>query len=104
MFVHTCACVTSSVSTYLSFAPCRILETLCRKLTLPADFDFLKLARLTPGYVGADLMALCREAAMNAVNRILMAVGTPADDQGSSEKKLERSCPAVAKSKQLQVE
>ncbi|XP_023819458.1 nuclear valosin-containing protein-like isoform X1 [Oryzias latipes] len=80
----------------------RILETLCRKLTLPADFDFLKLARLTPGYVGADLMALCREAAMNAVNRILMAVGTPAEDQGSSEKKLERSCPAVAKSKQLQ--
>uniref|UniRef100_A0A3B3DMZ5 Nuclear VCP like n=1 Tax=Oryzias melastigma TaxID=30732 RepID=A0A3B3DMZ5_ORYME len=57
----------------------RILKTLCRKLTLPADFDFQQLARLTPGYVGADLMALCREAAMNAVNRILMKVGTPSE-------------------------
>uniref|UniRef100_A0AAQ6A2R5 Nuclear VCP like n=1 Tax=Amphiprion ocellaris TaxID=80972 RepID=A0AAQ6A2R5_AMPOC len=55
----------------------RILKTLCRKLNLPEDFDYQKLARLTPGYVGADLMALCREAAMSAVNRIL-AVQTEA--------------------------
>uniref|UniRef100_A0A669C6C1 Nuclear VCP like n=1 Tax=Oreochromis niloticus TaxID=8128 RepID=A0A669C6C1_ORENI len=47
----------------------RILRTLCRKLKLPEDFDYQQLARLTPGYVGADLMALCREAAMSAVNR-----------------------------------
>lgn len=39
---------------------------------MPADFDFAQLARLTPGYVGADLMALCREAAMTAVNRVLL--------------------------------
>ncbi|XP_041921938.1 nuclear valosin-containing protein-like [Alosa sapidissima] len=50
----------------------RILKTLCRKLKLPEDFDYQKLARLTPGYVGADLMALCREAAMSAVNRVLL--------------------------------
>ncbi|KAB5518451.1 hypothetical protein PHYPO_G00166050 [Pangasianodon hypophthalmus] len=50
----------------------KILNTLCRKLKLPADFDFAQLARLTPGYVGADLMALCREAAMTAVNRVLL--------------------------------
>ncbi|KAG7462564.1 hypothetical protein MATL_G00186170 [Megalops atlanticus] len=50
----------------------RILRTLCRKLKLPEDFDFQRLARLTPGYVGADLMALCREAAMSAVNRVLL--------------------------------
>uniref|UniRef100_A0A8B9RI27 AAA+ ATPase domain-containing protein n=1 Tax=Astyanax mexicanus TaxID=7994 RepID=A0A8B9RI27_ASTMX len=50
----------------------RILQTLCRKLRLPVDFDFRQLARLTPGYVGADLMALCREAAMSAVNRVLL--------------------------------
>lgn len=50
----------------------RILKTLCRKLKLPEDFDYQQLARLTPGYVGADLMALCREAAMNAVNRVLL--------------------------------
>ncbi|XP_068597171.1 nuclear valosin-containing protein-like [Brachionichthys hirsutus] len=50
----------------------RILKTLCRKLKLPEDFDYRQLARLTPGYVGADLMALCREAAMAAVNRVLL--------------------------------
>ncbi|XP_058286527.1 nuclear valosin-containing protein-like isoform X2 [Hylobates moloch] len=50
----------------------RILQTLCRKLRLPQTFDFCHLAHLTPGFVGADLMALCREAAMCAVNRVLM--------------------------------
>ncbi|XP_029414868.1 nuclear valosin-containing protein-like isoform X2 [Nannospalax galili] len=50
----------------------RILQTLCRKLRLPDTFDFCHLAHLTPGFVGADLMALCREAAMCAVNRVLM--------------------------------
>ncbi|XP_061645229.1 nuclear valosin-containing protein-like isoform X2 [Phyllopteryx taeniolatus] len=56
---------------------CRILKTLCRKLRMPEDFDYSKLARLTPGYVGADLMALCREAAMNAVNRVVLVKGPP---------------------------
>ncbi|NWS67976.1 NVL protein, partial [Crotophaga sulcirostris] len=50
----------------------KILRTLCRKLKLPESFDFHHLARLTPGYVGADLMALCREAAMCTVNRVLI--------------------------------
>uniref|UniRef100_A0AAX7SY21 AAA+ ATPase domain-containing protein n=1 Tax=Astatotilapia calliptera TaxID=8154 RepID=A0AAX7SY21_ASTCA len=55
----------------------RILRTLCRKLKLPEDFDYQQLARLTPGYVGADLMALCREAAMSAVNRVLLETRGP---------------------------
>ncbi|XP_066093614.1 nuclear valosin-containing protein-like isoform X2 [Saccopteryx bilineata] len=50
----------------------RILQTLCRKLRLPEAFHFRHLAHLTPGFVGADLMALCREAAMCAVSRALM--------------------------------
>jgi len=50
----------------------RILRTLCRKLKLPESFDFRHLAHLTPGYVGADLMALCREAAICTVNRVLI--------------------------------
>ncbi|XP_061847479.1 nuclear valosin-containing protein-like isoform X2 [Colius striatus] len=50
----------------------KILRTLCRKLKLPESFEFHALARLTPGYVGADLMALCREAAMCTVNRVLI--------------------------------
>lgn len=42
---------------------------LCKDLTLSEDFDFEYLARQTPGYVGADLMSLIREAAVVAVNR-----------------------------------
>ncbi|KAM6956616.1 nuclear valosin-containing protein-like [Aplochiton taeniatus] len=61
----------------------RILKTLCRKLKLPEVFDYQKLARLTPGYVGADLMALCREAAMSAVNRALMEMQDQSTQQTS---------------------
>ncbi|CAM9878066.1 unnamed protein product [Lampetra fluviatilis] len=52
----------------------RILLVLCRGLRLKEEFNFKRLARLTPGYVGADLMSLCREAAASAVNRALHAV------------------------------
>ncbi|KAM9345201.1 nuclear valosin-containing protein-like isoform 2-T2 [Symphorus nematophorus] len=69
----------------------RILKTLCRKLKLPEDFDYQQLARLTPGYVGADLMALCREAAMTAVNRVLLEIkGRPqSHSQSSTEEPLQ---------------
>lgn len=63
----------------------RILKTLCRKLKLPEDFDYQQLARLTPGYVGADLMALCREAAMSAVNRVLLELQARAFTQVEEE-------------------
>ncbi|XP_053189271.1 nuclear valosin-containing protein-like isoform X1 [Scomber japonicus] len=62
----------------------RILKTLCRKLKLPEDFDYQQLARLTPGYVGADLMALCREAAMCAVNRVLLEMRGQQQSQSQS--------------------
>ncbi|XP_077997403.1 nuclear valosin-containing protein-like [Glandiceps talaboti] len=48
----------------------RILQVMCKKLKLSEDFNFQYLASQTPGYVGADLMSLCREAAMCAVNRV----------------------------------
>lgn len=57
---------------FLNCLFCRILQTLCRKLRLPETFNFSHLAHLTPGFVGADLMALCREAAVCAVHRVLM--------------------------------
>ncbi|CAH1791657.1 unnamed protein product [Owenia fusiformis] len=47
-----------------------ILEVLCRGLRLADDVDNEQLARDTPGFVGADLQSLAREAAMSAVNRI----------------------------------
>ncbi|XP_061173136.1 nuclear valosin-containing protein-like [Saccostrea echinata] len=48
----------------------RILQVLCRNLTLSPDFNLESIAKNTPGYVGADLTALTREAAMLAVNRV----------------------------------
>ena len=47
----------------------RILEVLCKDLRLAPDLSFSYLARMTPGYVGADLMSLAREAAITALNR-----------------------------------
>ncbi|VDL65695.1 unnamed protein product [Nippostrongylus brasiliensis] len=47
----------------------KILETVC-KLPLDDSVNMKTVARLTPGYVGADLNALVREAAKCAINRI----------------------------------
>eukprot|EP01112_Ceratiomyxa_fruticulosa_P013036 TRINITY_DN3645_c0_g1_i1.p1 TRINITY_DN3645_c0_g1~~TRINITY_DN3645_c0_g1_i1.p1 ORF type:complete len:929 (-),score=269.44 TRINITY_DN3645_c0_g1_i1:70-2856(-) len=48
----------------------RILQVLCGKMRLEGDFDFMRIASVTPGYVGADLSALAKEAAVIAINRI----------------------------------
>src|SRR5438552_11296574 len=48
-----------------------ILGIHCRDAALAADIDFARLAQLTPGFVGADLETLCREAAMIALRRVL---------------------------------
>ena len=48
-----------------------ILDILCARTALAPELSLRQLARETPGYCGADLMALCREAAMVAVDRIL---------------------------------
>lgn len=48
-----------------------ILEIHSRGMPLASDVDLNDLARFTHGYVGADLAALCREAAMSALRRLL---------------------------------
>uniref|UniRef100_A0A914DUY4 AAA+ ATPase domain-containing protein n=2 Tax=Acrobeloides nanus TaxID=290746 RepID=A0A914DUY4_9BILA len=48
----------------------KILEIVCRGLRMDSNISMKALARLTPGYVGADLQALSREAALTAVNRL----------------------------------
>lgn len=55
-------------------ARCRILEKMCEKLKVEGTIGFRDLARLTPGYVGADLNALTAEAGMIAVKRIFGTV------------------------------
>lgn len=47
-----------------------ILRVLSRPLRLDGDFDFAAVAKRTPGFVGADLAALMKEAAALAVKRI----------------------------------
>ena len=48
-----------------------ILQIHTRGMPLAEDVDLDKLAEITRGYTGADLAALCREAAMKAIRRIL---------------------------------
>lgn len=48
----------------------RILQTMCSKLKVDGSFDFKKLAKMTPGYVGADLQALVSAAGVCAIKRI----------------------------------
>lgn len=55
-------------------ARAKILERMCSKLTLEGTIQFRDLARLTPGYVGADLNALSAEAGMIAVKRIFGSI------------------------------
>lgn len=52
----------------------RILHVLCRDLKLEVGFNFKQLAKDTPGFVGADLMSLAREAAITAVSRYKLSI------------------------------
>ena len=48
-----------------------ILKIHTRNMPLAKDVDLKYLAEITHGYVGADLEALCKEAAMSALRRVL---------------------------------
>lgn len=48
-----------------------ILQIHTRGMPLTPDIDLKKLAEFTHGYTGADLAALCREAAMKALRRYI---------------------------------
>jgi ribosome biogenesis ATPase len=47
-----------------------ILRTMTKTMKVSGDFDLKVLARMTPGYVGADIRSLTKEAAAIAINRI----------------------------------
>jgi len=48
-----------------------ILQVHTRNMPLADDVDLDELADITYGYVGADLAALCKEAAMRALRRVI---------------------------------
>ncbi|DBA66741.1 TPA: hypothetical protein ACH3X2_001890 [Trebouxia sp. C0005] len=62
-------------------ARARILQVLSRRLRLSGDFNFHSIAKLTPGFVGADLAALLKEAAAIAVTRIFQQLDAPVPAQ-----------------------
>ncbi|KAL3283817.1 hypothetical protein HHI36_017988 [Cryptolaemus montrouzieri] len=81
-----------------------ILKLLTTRLKLSPDFDWHYLGSITPGYVGADLVSLTREASMVAVNRMfsilkkeqkkaeeLARLKKIAEDKKKEEKKLEET-------------
>ncbi|XP_074309396.1 cell division control protein 48 homolog C-like [Silene latifolia] len=52
-------------------ARAEILSVLTKKLRLAGDFDLRKIAKATPGFVGADLVALANKAGNLAMKRII---------------------------------
>ncbi|HPC09902.1 MAG TPA: AAA family ATPase [archaeon] len=62
-----------------------ILKIHTRNVPLGKDVDLKKIAEITYGYVGADLAALIKEAAINAINNAIKQIKTPSKEE---EKKI----------------
>ena len=48
-----------------------ILQKLSKDMRLRSQFPFDELVKCTPGYVGADIQTLCKEASIIAVERAI---------------------------------
>jgi transitional endoplasmic reticulum ATPase len=57
-----------------------ILQIHTRGMPLAQDVNLEKLSQITHGFVGADLEALCREAAMNAMRKIMPGIDFQLDE------------------------
>ncbi|MBN2488515.1 MAG: CDC48 family AAA ATPase [Methanosarcinaceae archaeon] len=57
-----------------------ILQIHTRGMPLADDIDLKELAGITYGFVGADIAALCREAAMSALRKILPEIDLEAQE------------------------
>jgi transitional endoplasmic reticulum ATPase len=57
-----------------------ILQIHTRGMPMAQDIDLEKLSQITHGFVGADLEALCREAAMNALRKIMPSIDFQLDE------------------------
>ena len=66
----------------------KILRAITQKLTLADDFDYRNLAKLTPGFVGADLNDVVSVAGTEAMKRMMAALAqqtTPMDIDSVSQ-------------------
>lgn len=59
----------------------KILQALTQKLMLPSDFDYRRLAKMTPGFVGADLNDVVSVAGTMAMKRMMDMLKQRADEQ-----------------------
>lgn len=50
------------------------LQVLARNMRLEGEFDFVAVAAKTPGYVGADMAALTKEAGATAITRVFSTI------------------------------
>lgn len=63
---------------------CAILKTMTSKLKLDdSDFNYRELAKLTPGFVGADLKSLVTAAGVVAIKRIFESLSEIEDEQAN---------------------
>jgi len=62
-----------------------ILKILTQKMRLHPEIDMKEVVKMTPGYVGADISTLCKEASIQAVSRIIHEQGASLalDDKSS---------------------
>ncbi len=58
-----------------------ILQIHTRGMPVSKDVDLQNIAEITYGYVGADIVALCKEAAMHALRRAMPDLGTIKEDK-----------------------
>ena len=54
-------------------------------MRLREQFPFEELIKYTPGYVGADIQTLCKEASIIAVERAIRDMELDDDDEKSDE-------------------
>jgi len=63
-----------------------ILKILTRKMRLMPELDMKEIVKMTPGYVGADISTLCKEASIQAVSRIIHEQAFEFKEDSTSEK------------------
>ena len=72
-----------------------ILTKLTKGMRLRPGFPYGELVKCTPGYVGADLQTLCKEASIIAVERVIRS--TVENGSGDKDGKLGKEGHEVAK-------
>jgi len=73
----------------------RILKVMTSRMRLDGNFDFKVIAKRTPGYVGADIRSLTKEAAVIAINRIFKDLLICESSDASSNEKASGVITAV---------